>query len=36
MEKAGNEHLAYHKAMHEFMRTRLALHTRLHRFGGIW
>jgi hemerythrin len=25
MEKAGYEHLAYHKAMHEFMRTRLVL-----------
>jgi hemerythrin-like metal-binding protein len=29
MEKAGYEHLAYYKAMHEFMLTRLALHARL-------
>jgi hemerythrin-like metal-binding protein len=29
MEKARYEHLAYHKAMHEFMLTRLALHARL-------
>jgi hemerythrin-like metal-binding protein len=35
MEKAGYEHLAYHKAMHEFMRTRLALHARLRLIPGL-